>query len=96
MLVVPSTLRYKHIYTYTHVYTYIQLYLTLALTSIYIYTYKDARCAKYYAQGARFAKWRAVLHIKDTIGATPSQVYICIYECIYEGIHTYISMLISM
>lgn len=32
----------------------------------------DARCAKYYAAGARFAKWRAVLHIKDTIGATPS------------------------
>ncbi len=24
----------------------------------------DARCAKYYKQGARFAKWRAVLHIK--------------------------------
>lgn len=36
----------------------------------------DARCAKYYAQGARFAKWRAVLHIKDTLGATPSQVAI--------------------
>lgn len=36
----------------------------------------DARCAKYYAQGARFAKWRAVLHIKDTIGATPSAVAI--------------------
>lgn len=36
----------------------------------------DARCAKYYAQGARFAKWRAVLHIKDTIGATPSLVSI--------------------
>jgi len=36
----------------------------------------DARCAKYYAAGARFAKWRAVLHIKDTIGATPSQVSI--------------------
>jgi len=36
----------------------------------------DARCAKYYAQGARFAKWRAVLHIKDTIGATPSHVAI--------------------
>lgn len=35
----------------------------------------DTRCAKYYAQGARFAKWRAVLHIKDSIGATPSQVY---------------------
>ena len=36
----------------------------------------DARCAKYYAQGARFAKWRAVLHIKDSIGATPSKVSI--------------------
>ena len=36
----------------------------------------DARCAKYYAQGARFAKWRAVLHIKDSIGATPSKVAI--------------------
>lgn len=36
----------------------------------------DARCAKYYAAGARFAKWRAVLHIKDTIGATPSQIAI--------------------
>lgn len=35
-----------------------------------------ARCAKYYEKGARFAKWRAVLHIKDTIGATPSQVAI--------------------
>ncbi len=35
-----------------------------------------ARCAKYYQQGARFAKWRAVLHIKDTIGATPSQLAI--------------------
>lgn len=34
----------------------------------------DARCAKYYASGARFAKWRAVLHIKDVIGATPSEV----------------------
>jgi fructose-bisphosphate aldolase class I len=45
---------------------------------LYIYIFKllDARCAKYYAQGARFAKWRAVLHIKDTIGATPSQVAI--------------------
>jgi len=37
----------------------------------------DARAAKYYAAGARFAKWRAVLHIKDVIGATPSQV--CCY-----------------
>ena len=36
----------------------------------------DVRCAKYYAQGARFAKWRAVLHIKDLIGATPSMVAI--------------------
>lgn len=36
----------------------------------------DARCQKYYAQGARFAKWRAVLHIKDVLGATPSQVSI--------------------
>ena len=36
----------------------------------------DARCSKYYAQGARFAKWRAVLHIKDSIGATPSLVAI--------------------
>ena len=36
----------------------------------------DARCKKYYEQGARFAKWRAVLHIKDTIGATPSNVSI--------------------
>jgi len=36
----------------------------------------DARCADYYAKGCRFAKWRAVLHIKDTIGATPSQAAI--------------------
>ena len=36
----------------------------------------DARCAKYYKQGARFAKWRAVLHIKDVIGATPSPIAI--------------------
>jgi len=36
----------------------------------------DARCAKYYEKGARFAKWRAVLHIKDDIGATPSLVAI--------------------
>ena len=36
----------------------------------------DARCAKYYAKGARFAKWRAVLHIKDDIGSTPSQIAI--------------------
>lgn len=34
----------------------------------------DARCKKYYEQGARFAKWRGVLHIKDSIGATPSAV----------------------
>lgn len=32
----------------------------------------DTRAAKYYSQGARFAKWRAVLNIKDSIGATPS------------------------
>jgi fructose-bisphosphate aldolase class I len=36
----------------------------------------DARCKKYYTQGARFAKWRAVLHIKDSIGATPSPLAI--------------------
>lgn len=36
----------------------------------------DVRCKKYYAQGARFAKWRAVLHIKDTLGATPSNLAI--------------------
>ena len=24
------------------------------------------RCRKYYAQGARFSKWRSVLHIKDS------------------------------
>lgn len=35
-----------------------------------------ARCADYYSKGARFAKWRAVLHIKDTIGATPSALAI--------------------
>lgn len=34
------------------------------------------RCAKYYEAGARFAKWRAVLHIKDTTGATPSPLAI--------------------
>lgn len=36
----------------------------------------DVRCAKYYAAGARFAKWRAVLNIKDTVGGTPSQLSI--------------------
>ena len=36
----------------------------------------DVRCKKYYEQGARFAKWRGVLHIKDTIGATPSNLAI--------------------
>jgi len=36
----------------------------------------DARCKAYYEAGARFAKWRAVLHIKDDIGATPSLVSI--------------------
>ena len=35
-----------------------------------------ARCAKYYAAGARFAKWRAVLNINDSSGATPSQLSI--------------------
>lgn len=34
------------------------------------------RCTKYYEAGARFAKWRAVLHIKDSSGATPSQLAI--------------------
>jgi len=34
------------------------------------------RCAKYYEAGARFAKWRAVLHIKDSSGATPSNLAI--------------------
>ena len=32
----------------------------------------SARCAKYYAQGARFAKWRAVLKISDS--GCPSQL----------------------
>jgi len=36
----------------------------------------DVRAAKYYAQGARFAKWRAVLTIKDVVGGTPSQLSI--------------------
>jgi len=36
----------------------------------------DKRCAKYYAQGARFAKWRAVLHVKDCLGVTPSSLAI--------------------
>jgi fructose-bisphosphate aldolase class I len=35
-----------------------------------------ARCAKYYAAGARFAKWRAVLNINDASGATPSPLSI--------------------
>jgi len=34
------------------------------------------RCAAYYKQGARFAKWRAVLKISDMSGATPSQLSI--------------------
>ena len=34
----------------------------------------DVRAAKYYAAGARFAKWRAVLNIQDSIGATPSNI----------------------
>jgi len=32
------------------------------------------RCARYYARGARFAKWRAVLHIKDS--GAPTQLAI--------------------
>jgi fructose-bisphosphate aldolase class I len=36
----------------------------------------DSRCKKYYEQGARFAKWRAVLHIKDSTFGTPSKVAI--------------------
>jgi fructose-bisphosphate aldolase class I len=36
----------------------------------------DTRCKKYYEQGARFAKWRAVLHIKDSTFGTPSLVAI--------------------
>jgi fructose-bisphosphate aldolase class I len=36
----------------------------------------DTRCASYYARGCRFAKWRAVLNINDSIGATPSAVAI--------------------
>jgi len=36
----------------------------------------DVRCARYYQLGARFAKWRAVLHIKDVIGSTPSNLAI--------------------
>lgn len=34
------------------------------------------RCAKYYEAGARFAKWRAVLNINDSSGATPSPLSI--------------------
>ncbi|KAG8461537.1 hypothetical protein KFE25_001141 [Diacronema lutheri] len=34
------------------------------------------RCAKYYEAGARFAKWRAVLNINDSTGATPSDLAI--------------------
>ena len=34
----------------------------------------DTRCKNYYEKGARFAKWRAVLHIKDVVGATPANV----------------------
>lgn len=34
------------------------------------------RCAQYYAAGARFAKWRAVLNINDSTGATPSPLAI--------------------
>lgn len=34
----------------------------------------NARCAEYYKQGARFAKWRSVLHIKDS--GAPSELAI--------------------
>jgi fructose-bisphosphate aldolase class 1 len=34
----------------------------------------DVRCKQHYEQGFRFAKWRAVLHIKDSSGATPSDI----------------------
>jgi len=34
------------------------------------------RCAEYYKQGARFAKWRGVLKISDSSGATPSDLSI--------------------
>lgn len=34
------------------------------------------RCAQYYEAGARFAKWRAVLNINDSSGATPSPLSI--------------------
>jgi len=34
----------------------------------------DVQCKKYYKQGARFAKWRAVLHIKDS--GCPTQLAI--------------------
>jgi hypothetical protein len=79
------------LFFYICIYIYISILLDTCyakyiciLLFLFIYLYMctytfillDARCAKYYAQGARFAKWRAVLHIKDTIGATPSQVYI--------------------
>jgi fructose-bisphosphate aldolase class I len=36
----------------------------------------NERCASYYKAGARFAKWRAVLCIKDSSGATPSPLSI--------------------
>jgi fructose-bisphosphate aldolase class I len=36
----------------------------------------DKPCAKAYAAGARFAKWRAVLNINDMSGATPSPLAI--------------------
>jgi fructose-bisphosphate aldolase class I len=36
----------------------------------------NERCAQYYKAGARFAKWRAVLCIKDSSGATPSPLSI--------------------
>ena len=34
----------------------------------------DVRCKDYYAKGARFAKWRGVLHISDDTGLTPSRL----------------------
>ena len=34
----------------------------------------DARCKKYYAAGARFAKWRAVIKIGGATGANPSEL----------------------
>lgn len=36
----------------------------------------DVRCREYYQRGARFAKWRAILQIKDTNGWSPSSLAI--------------------